>query len=251
MHFVEKSERKSSKLYQKVAELGSAAALNDVGTSHATGYAGLTPSFDKSAKFYVRAIQAGCAEAISNLGTHYETGMKGGAQNRIDISKAVYYYKADTKLSCQICTYYLAMAYEEGFEGVLTQSVPMANQLYRRALLICDDENDMETTSRIIKDLAAMHITRLKISDPGSEEAQRNTESLASFLTDNITQDAVIEVEKALLNDVNGGSSLAGLIGVENAARLIKRAKPLARAERNRIAAAMANGSLAANRRTG
>lgn len=229
------------RLYQKAANLGSCDALNDVGSSHATGYAGLPSDFDKAATFYVRAIQAGSVDAISNLALHYETGMSGGANARIDMTKALHYYKAGVRVRCQTCTHNLANLYEEGIDGVLAPDIRMAENLFRRALLVCDDENDTGMVHRTVRDLAALHITALKMADPDTDEAKYHAGRLEAFMSDpKVVHDSLVDVEKAILHAVNGVNRkkemLAEVLGTSSAERVAERASALVEAERKRIA---------------
>lgn len=93
--------------YFRAAELGDPDALNDVGSSHATGYGGLPFDFDRAVVYYVRAINAGSKHAFDNLGAHYETGMNGHGKDRVDCNKAVYYYRQGARMRCPKCAYNL------------------------------------------------------------------------------------------------------------------------------------------------
>lgn len=179
--------------------------------------------------------------------------MSGNAEARADVSKAIYYYKAGVRLRCQTCTHSLASWYEEGIEGILPSSTRMAENLFRRALLLCDDANDGTAAIRVLKDLTALHITAIKMADPGTKEATYHAERLERVMSDDeFIQNSLADVEKAILQEMNNVKKmmLADLLGPTNAARIAGRATILMEAERQRIAIAdddaavgVANGS--------
>lgn len=211
-------EKKVLDLYLRAANLGDPDALNDVGSSYATGYAGLTHDFDTAAKYYVRAIQAGSQHAFDNLGTHYETGMGGRAQDRIDIPRALHYYRHGARMRCSKCAHNLGAAYEEGMPGALEIDTRKAEKYYRHTLYLADDDNDTMTASRALKDLVALYITRLKVHAPDSRTAITTKELLSTHLPPRMLEDTVGDVNKAIETSVRGRKSMLNdLLGDHNA----------------------------------
>lgn len=226
------------KLCQKVANFGSCDALNDVASSHATGYADLPFDFKAAVRFYVCAIQAGSIDAISKLGINCETAMCGKVAARTDIPNALYIYKAGVR--CQTCTRSLASWYERGIEGILPTSIRRAENLFRR--LQCDDANDAVTACRTLKDLTVRHIAELKIADRGTEEANFHGERPDSFMSDRkAVQKSLADVEKATRRDVQTVKKkdlCTDVFGQANSTRVAERAGAMLAAERKPIATA-------------
>lgn len=166
--------------------------------------------------------------------------------DRVDFAKAINLYKMGYALRCPRCVQYLATSYEEDVEGgVLKQDVRRVTVCYRRGLRICEDENDAAIAKDVADDLAALYITWMKMAETDSEEDQYHhlwLQKLQSAYP--LEQRLVRDVEKDLLNDVNGGNALSRRTGKKNAERLIERAKPLAQAERQSIAAENASGDV-------
>ncbi len=75
--------------YRRAAEMGSAAALNNIGTLHENGE-GVPRSLQEAERFYRRAAEAGSVTGMGNLGRFLEYGRAG----RRDIVEAARWYKA-------------------------------------------------------------------------------------------------------------------------------------------------------------
>jgi tetratricopeptide (TPR) repeat protein len=75
--------------YRRAAEMGSAAALNNIGTLHENGE-GVPRSTAEAERFYRRAAEAGSVTGMSNLGRFLEYGRAG----RKDVPEAARWYKA-------------------------------------------------------------------------------------------------------------------------------------------------------------
>jgi tetratricopeptide (TPR) repeat protein len=75
--------------YRRAVDLGSAAAINNLGTLHENGE-GVPKSLPEAEKLYRRAAEAGSVTGMSNLGRFLEYGRAG----RKDIREAARWYKA-------------------------------------------------------------------------------------------------------------------------------------------------------------
>lgn len=215
-------------LYMRAAELGDADALNDVGSSYATGYGGLKNDFDMAVSFYVRAIRAGSLHAFDNLGTHYETGMSNQYPERIDYAKALHYYRHGARLRCTKCCANLASAYEEGMAGVLPRDTGKAERYYRHTVFLADDDNDAQSASRALKDLVALYVTRIKLNLPDSDCVKITNKKLARWLPKRMIEATFADVNKAIAVAMRGRSKqLVDLIGEVNATQILEYAKDL------------------------
>lgn len=217
------------KYYMRAAEFGDPDALNDVGSSYATGYGSLEKNFDETIKYYVKAIRAGSLHAFDNLGTHYETGMSGDAIDRIDYKKAMYYYRAGARMRCSKCVLNLACAYEEGMQGVVERDTKEAENYYRYAILIADDDNDAANASRALKELIALYITRLKSNQPASECVQITEKKIYKWLNKRMANGTLNEVNKKIAQSIREArpNKLAELVGDTNAQRIFGKAESL------------------------
>ncbi len=215
-------------LYMRAAEMGDPDALNDVGSSYATAYAGLKNDFDTAARYYVRAIQAGSLHAFDNLGTHYETGMSGQFPERVDLGKALHYYRHGARMRCSKCAHNLGAAYEEGMPGVLPRNTVKAEKYYRHTIYLSDDDNDVQTASRALKDLIALYITRHKLNAPGSECVEKSMRRMQRYLKPRMLASTMADVNKAIAAAVRGRTkSLSDLLGEFNATLILKYANEL------------------------
>lgn len=214
--------------YMKAAQLGDADALNDVGSSYATGYGGLRHDFDEAVRYYVKAIQAGSLHAFDNLGTHYETGMSGRFPERIDLKKALHYYRHGARMRCSKCAHNLAAAYEEGLQDTLVRDTTHAEKYYRHTIYLADDDNDPQTACRALKDLIALYITRIKMNANDEAVVERTKKRLARYLTARMIASTMNDVNKALAGAVKGKTKvLVDLVGEFNARMVTQRAKEL------------------------
>lgn len=221
-------ERVILDLYMRAAELGDADALNDVGSSYATSYAGLPPDFDAAVRYYIRAIQAGSLHAFDNLGTHYETGMSSMYPDRIDNAKALHYYQRGASLRCAKCCANLASAYEEGLPGVLRRDTAKAEQYYRHTVFLADDDNDALAASRALKDLVALYVARIKMNPPGSDCVRVTMKKLDMWLPRPMIAATLADVDKAIVVAVRGKTKqIVDLLGEFNGTQVSEYAKQL------------------------
>lgn len=215
--------------YKKAADRGDPDAINDIGTSYAEGYANLERDFDKAVEHYVRAIEAGSLHAFDNLGTHYETGMADRFPDRIDLEKALYYYREGARQRCPKCAHNLAMAYDEGMSGAVRKDDQKAERYYIRALRVADDTNDIVTAAKSAKDLVALYFTRIKINSPDSAVAISARKRLFSIVGDEAAiHRTILKINKAISAAVRGKlTSLSKLLGDMNCKVIVKHAKEI------------------------
>jgi len=192
-------EKKILELYERAAELGDAAAMNDMGSSVETEYGGLKADFEAAKNYYVRAIQAGYVNAFENLGALYEMGMGGKASERIDVKKALGYYKLGAQMRSFSCAYYLAQVYDEGIKGTLERNCEMAARLYKQAMLCASDSHDNKLAAQILKDLCALYVTRAKIHPMTSAESTGALRCLRQLLGKKGARITMASVEKNLV----------------------------------------------------
>lgn len=213
--------------YKKAAELGDADAINDLGTSYAEGYGNLECDFDKAVEQYILGIEAGSLHAYDNVGTHYETGMAGRFPDRIDLGKALYYYRLGAKQRCPKCTYNLAVAYDEGMSGTVSMNNKKAENYYIYAIRLAEDSNDAVVVAKAAKDLIALYITRIKINRPESIEVTSARRRLFSVVGDeDIIQRTLLQVNKSIATAMRGKiTALSKLVGDMNCKAIVKHAK--------------------------
>lgn len=220
-------------MYQKAAELGDPDGLNDIGSCHATGYGSIKKSFDLAVQYYSRAIKAGSLDAYDNLGTHYETGMNGAAPDRIDVEKALHYYRLGAARRCPKCALNLGTAYEEGMEtksgtSVLKRDPGKAEKYFMHAIGLGNDRNDVQTVERARKDLAALLLTRLKLAPNGSSAARVARERLYLIMEDSVFHLTLRDVDTAIVSAVSDRTKpLELMLGEHNAKAIIQRCRGL------------------------
>lgn len=211
-------------LYTRAAELGDAAALNDVGTSIAMGYSDLRPDFDEASRHYASAIRGGYVEGFENIGKHYETGMDGAADVRIDYLKALLYYKQGTRLRSANCARHLARWYNEGV--VVEEDMEKAVELYSVGLWIANDEHNYITCSEILKELSALYVCLLKMNTMVSEKARAARDTLQRYLGAKSVASILADVDEAVFKALMGRrKKLNSLLGGHNCKRLLKYCK--------------------------
>ncbi len=177
---------KAVELYRKAAELGNAGALNDLGSSYATGFGGLPYDFDEAVRCYARSIKAGGLMAFENLGTHYETGMTGEAPDRVDFEKALYYYKQGAKLRCAKCAYNIAAAFAEGLGNVVQRDSDIHERYLQYCILLAEDDNDDAMLEMVSKKLVAFHMFQIVTNEPGSEIVIKTLDKLRKWMNDRV-----------------------------------------------------------------
>lgn len=222
-------------LYLKAADMGNGDALNDVGSCYATGFGSVGYNFEIAAKYYVRAIDAGSLHAFDNLGTHYEYGMSGNAPDKIDLEKAVYYYRSGARMRCSKCAMNLANSYEEGLyreDGVVVMEKDpiMAEKFLKYAVAIANDEDDSSTASAGIKELVMLYITRMKTNPHDDPCVYQCMKELKCWLPKKIRQGTMKDVDRSILKSVKEDShtgQLMNLIGEGNAEKVFEVAKKL------------------------
>lgn len=215
--------------YKRAADRGDADALNDIGTSYAEGYGGLGKDFDSAVEYYVRAIEAGSLHAYDNLGTHYETGMGGKYPDRVDFTKALYYYRRGARERCPKCAYNLAAAHEEGMSGSLLRNTKKAERYYRHSLKLADDANDALTASKTLKDLVALYLTRIKLNAPESEAVLTARKRLSKYVNNQKMIDGMMtKVNKAVAAAAKSKpAALSKLLGDVNSKVITRHVKHL------------------------
>lgn len=215
--------------YKRAADRGDADALNDIGTSYAEGYGGLETDFDSAVEYYVRAIDAGSLHAFDNLGTHYETGMGGKYPDRVDYSKALYYYRKGARERCPKCAYNLAAAHEEGMSGTLPRNTKKAEKYYRYSLRLADDANDAATCSKSLKDLIALYLTRIKLNVVDGEAVLTAQRRLSQYVNNQkLIANMMSKVNKAVLFAARGKpAALSKLLGDVNSKVVVRHVKHL------------------------
>lgn len=230
-------EHRVLELYIHAAKLGDGDALNDIGASFAQGYGGLPLDFDKAVLFYKAAITQGCLMAYDNIGTHYETGMDNHCPDRVDHSLALRYYHLGVKKRCPKCAYNLGAAFEEGMGGLIKRDVRKAENYYLLSLRLAHDANDAQTGGRVLYDLAAFYITRVKLDCPDGEDGLQAMRCLTQLLRHQETINGFIaRVNSAIAtcqrSRGNRYSSLAKVVGDQNAKLIMTHLRALEKCAR-------------------
>lgn len=207
-------------MYVTAAESGDAAAINDVGSALATGYAGLSPSFTAASQHFARAARHGYLPALDNLGRHLETGMDGQAPQHIDTTAAAHIFEQGALLRSPGCAYSLAkLCASQG-------NIAHAQNYYQLALWLSDDERDFATCSAIFKDLMALAVVRLKCAPPQSGGAIDAQKCLLAYLGEQSTAAMLADVDEALFKGLRGRrKKLNLLLGTDNATLVLQRAR--------------------------
>lgn len=220
--FPRHSDREILQLYESAAKLGNSLALNDMGNSVATGFAGIKRVFETAERYYRLSIESGAVVAYENIGTLYENGMDGRAKKRIDLRRAHEFYEDGAHLRSSRCCLFMASAYDEGIDGVVEHNAKLAEYFYMLALLIADDEHEEETANFALKDLCAMHVTRIKTNDAGSPLAVTSMGMLRGFLGKKSVAATLKHVDKAISKAKRGdGKPLTDLLGDFNAKKVL------------------------------
>lgn len=227
-------ERKVLRLYIRAAKLGESNALNDIAASFASGYAGLPRDFEAAAAFYEAAIHRGNTLAYDNLGTHYETGMGGLCPDRVDYTKALYYYREGAKKRCPKCAYNLGAAYEEGLKGVLNRDVNRAEKYYVHSLRLADDAHDAQTATRTLRDLIGLYLTRIKLDEPDGADGLTAARRLKLLVGEqNVIDRTLLKLNSAIGTALRSKTGrcpiLTDMVGDYNAKSIINHAKEVER----------------------
>lgn len=216
-------------LLQCAADAGNAEGIDAMGHVNDFGLYGATRSLEKSVECYAEAIRKGYTGARRNLGKLYETGMDGHAMCFKDVEKAKTCYWSGARLKCPVCTVDLVLLLESeiGDDPVKADEV---EELYRN--LLWDTEHDSFAGFR----LKGLLITEEKMHSPLSERAKDKKQRLKACIYDpqkwqkyyGYAESSIMKLINQ--NDVQG-SSLAALLGVPNAQRLLDHANKLIRSE--------------------
>jgi hypothetical protein len=167
--------------------------------------------------------------------------MNGACKDRIDLDKALRYYRLGAKRKCPKCSLNLAMAYEEGMGevdvktgiyAVLSRDLERAEKYYKHAIALADDVSDFATQRRASKDLAALYITSIKLSNAKSCPAARASKRLRALVPDPEVFEATLsDVHCAIGLAVRGrGRELEKMLGDHNAQAVTDRARKLLKA---------------------
>lgn len=217
--FQARSTAEILRLYVKAAELGDALALNDIGNSIATGYAGLTAEFDAAERYYLRAIDAGAVVGYENIGTLYESGMDGMAKERIDVGRAHEYYRTGAHMRSARCSLFMGSAFDEGIAGSIKRDIRKATHYYERAFWLADEQENERIANFALKDLCALHVTKIK----KCEEAVESIRFLRRYLNARSVKGMLKEVDAAIVKAKKGDDKvLVDLVGDFNAKRLLE-----------------------------
>ncbi len=221
-------------LYNRAAQLGYAAALNDIGTSVELAYAGIAANFDQARRYYLRAAKGGYTDAFENLGNLYETGMGHKDKRRIDLRKALHFYHLGAHLRSVNCAHYLATLYDEGVQNVLKRDVRMAERLYVLSMNLANDNHDEKMASAALKDLCRCYITSIKTSVPESVECRRAMARMNELLGEKSVKQMLLVVEKSIVRALKERrkAPLEKLVHSRNSGRILRTARDVLRGTR-------------------
>lgn len=224
--------------YRKAADLGDGDAMNDMGSSYATGYGGLPHDFDAAASYYLAAIKSGCLTAFDNLGTHYEAGMSGEAVEKINYEKAWHYYKMGAKKRCSKCAYNMAAAYEEGMGEIVPKNSIIAEQYYKYCIILAEEDNDAAMANRALKDLVALYIARIKLNMDGDICVRDTRKRLRDWLSERMIAGTLNDVDRCLEKAVRIGNETCciDMLGECNGIAVYNAAKRIVAQATNRVA---------------
>ena len=215
------------KLYKEAAKLGYAAALNDIGTSIELSYGGMKADFDDAKNYYLLAAKNGYIDAFENLGNLYETGMGQKNLNRLNLRKAIHFYRIGTTLRSVNCSHYLATLYDEGVEGVLSRNIFFAEHLYVFSMVLANDKHDEKMANLALRDLCRCYITLVKTNLPESLLCRRAMKHLNYLVGEKCVNRMLASVELCMVRALKERKKapLEKLVHSRNSGRILRVAR--------------------------